>query len=421
MEANGWRVHIQRARIGEKPSAVSRAPVRTHGGIAGRRLIGRRNRENEKEGVQATMMEREQPLRVELGGRSYEVRVGPGVLDDGGGMIRAMAPSSVVLVTGTGVVERYATGLSRQLQQGAMRLAFLRIQGSERCKTLSVVRRLYRSMLAAGLDRSGAVIAVGGGVVCDTVGFAAGTYMRGVALVLVPTTLLAQVDACIGGKTAVNLPEGKNLIGVFHQPSAVLVDTRCLQTLPARQLRSGLAELVKHGFIRDPYLMEEVLRNAPALLGRDAHLLGRLVRRSLEVKAAVVMEDEREVGPRAILNFGHTVGHAIETLGGYRRWTHGEAVAMGMVTACLIGEELGLTPAKVRAQVVQVLRHMGLPIAIPADLGAEDIVRAMRSDKKARAGILRFVLLREIGCAEWGVPVEAEAVAHAIQIQRALE
>lgn len=362
----------------------------------------------------------EGPLRVELGTRAYEVHIGPGVLNRAGSILRGVEHSSVLVVSATGVVERYGSRVSEAIRSAGLAAVAARIRSSERYKTLATVSRLYRAMLAAGLDRSSIVVAVGGGVLCDTVGFAAGTYMRGIGLVLAPTTLLAQVDAGIGGKTGVNLPEGKNLVGVFHQPRAVLVDTECLQSLPSRQYRSGLAELVKHGFIRDRRLVDEIQGDMDGVIRREGDVLARLVRRSLEIKAEVVARDEREAGPRALLNFGHTAGHAIETLGEYRQWLHGEAVAIGMVSACLVGEELGVTPSKVTSEVVRVLQRLGLPTRMPDTVDADAIIRIMRSDKKSRAGTLRFVLLRDIGEAEWGVPVEAAVVRRALMRQQAL-
>jgi len=365
-------------------------------------------------------LEKPPPVVVSLGDRTYEVHVYPGALQDAAEvLLREMRPSRAVVVTGTGIVARYGELTARLLAEAGIATAILRIRSGERYKTLATVVRLYSGMLKHGLDRSSVVVAVGGGVVCDTAGFAAGTYMRGVALMLAPTTLLAQVDAGIGGKTGVNLPEGKNLVGVFHQPKAVIVDTATLATLPPRAFRSGLAEVVKHGFIRDPALAEAVLRVRDARWLRDAEFLSELVRRSLEIKAAVVMADERESGPRAMLNFGHTVGHAIETLGEYRRWTHGEAVAMGMAAACYVGEVVGITPPSVTQEVVSALRGLRLPVDAPEGVNMEALLSAMKADKKARAGTLRFVLLRAVGEAEYGVPVEPQTVRRALERWRA--
>jgi 3-dehydroquinate synthase len=273
-------------------------------------------------------------------------------------------------------------------------------------------------MLAHRLDRAGLVVAVGGGVIGDVAGFAAGTYMRGVALVQAPTTLLAQADAGVGGKTGVNLPAGKNLVGVFHQPSVVLVDPVVPRTQRTRDYRSGLAEIIKHGIIRDDEFLQDLSRNMPRLLDRDVTALAAAVQRSCEIKASVVAGDETEQGLRAVLNFGHTVGHALEVATGYRALTHGEAVAIGMVGACLVGEETGMTPPKVTSVVANALEEAGLPTALPGGSDPAQLVAAMYADKKAVGGTLRFVLVRAIGEAVPGLAVEPETVRRALARSR---
>lgn len=356
------------------------------------------------------------PLRVNLGARSYDIHAGVGLLERIAGLIRETVPASrAVVVTATGGERVYGARVANLLRQSGLATELLAVRSGERSKSLATARRLYDGLLAHQMDRSGVVVAVGGGVVCDLAGFVAATYMRGIRLVLVPTTLLAQVDAGIGGKTAVNLPQGKNLVGVFHQPSLVVVDTSTLRTLPRRQVLSGLAELLKHGFIKNSSLVEDTLLVADAVRRGEPEALTDLVRRSLEIKAGVVSADERETGLRAILNFGHTVGHALETLGGYRRWTHGEAVAMGMVAACRIGEEVRHTPPNVTSWVSEALRRVNLPVTLPRDVDRAELLAVMKTDKKSRDGIVRFVLLRQPGEAEYGVPVTEEVLMSVLE------
>ncbi|MBM3495546.1 MAG: 3-dehydroquinate synthase, partial [Armatimonadetes bacterium] len=257
-----------------------------------------------------------------------------------------------------------------------------------------------------------------GGMVGDMAGLAASLYMRGIRCVQVPTTLLAQVDASVGGKTGVNLRSGKNLIGAFHQPSAAYADPCSLATLPLRELRCGLAEVLKHGFIRDRAYLSGVLREMPLLLSCDPAALSRAVLGSCRIKAAVVEADETEQGVRAVLNFGHTIGHALETLDGYRRMRHGEAVAIGMVGACLVGEEVGVTAPNVTEAVRQALNAAGLPTCAPGSLTAEGIIAAMGADKKSERGSPRFVLLREVGHAEPGHRIELEPLRRALDRAR---
>jgi 3-dehydroquinate synthase len=240
------------------------------------------------------------------------------------------------------------------------------------------------------------VIAVGGGVVGDVAGFAAASYLRGVALVQVPTTLVAQTDSAIGGKTGVNLPEGKNLVGAFYPPKLVMVDTNTLKTLPQREFRGGLAEVIKYGVIADAKLFAFLERNFEKVLARDARALEYLITRSAEIKAIVASKDERESGLREILNFGHTFGHALESVTAYRKYQHGEAVAWGMMAAALYGHELGVTPASDAARIISLVRRMGKLPEWPR-VTPQRLIEWMSSDKKSRAGKLRFVLTSKIG------------------------
>jgi 3-dehydroquinate synthase len=270
---------------------------------------------------------------------------------------------------------------------------------AEVAKNLQTVEKISRALVRAGADRHALVIAVGGGVVGDVAGFVAASYLRGVALVQVPTTLVAQVDSAIGGKTGVNLAEGKNLVGAFYPPRLVLADPEALATLPDREFRGGLAEVIKYGVIADAKMFEFLESKMDALLRREPSALEHVILRSIEIKAHVVGKDERESGLREILNFGHTFGHALESTTRYLRFQHGEAVAWGMMCAALLGHEVAGTPADAVSRIVALVRRIG-PLPEWPKVEAAKILQAMYSDKKARAGKLRFVLTPRIGHAE---------------------
>jgi 3-dehydroquinate synthase len=271
------------------------------------------------------------------------------------------------------------------------------VPDGEESKNLDVLASLYHRFAAIPLRRDDLVVALGGGVVGDLAGFAAATWNRGVALIQVPTTLLAQVDAAIGGKTAVNLPEGKNLVGAFHQPIGVVADTKTLATLPVRERRSGLGEVAKYGFIADVAVLELLEQRPDDAVAGDADLLAEIVRRGVAVKARIVAADERESGARALLNYGHTVGHAIEALAGYRTYRHGEAVSLGMVFAARLGERLGITEAGLAERTVALLRGVGLPTG-GLRVDPARVWDLLARDKKARGGV-RFVLCCRPGLA----------------------
>ena len=282
------------------------------------------------------------------------------------------------------------------------------VEDGESAKTMRTVETLCRALTRAGADRQSLIVAVGGGVVGDVAGFVAASYLRGVALVQVPTTLVAQVDSSIGGKTGVNLPEGKNLVGAFYPPRLVAVDFDLLRTLPEREFRSGLAEVVKYGIIADPKLFGYLEKNLDQVLRRDRAALGYLIPRCVQIKARVVSRDERESGLREILNFGHTFGHALENVTRYRRFKHGEAVAWGMMAAALLGHEIGMTAADEVSRVVALVRRIGSLPAWPR-VTPKKLIESMHADKKTHAGKLRFVLSPRIGEARSvdGVPLDA--------------
>jgi 3-dehydroquinate synthase len=333
-------------------------------------------------------------LRIELGARSYPIFIGQGLLDDATLLGAAIAARDVLVVSNEVVAPLYVARLERGL--AGKRVGSVILPDGEQHKTLATVGRVLDALVERRLNRDACVAALGGGVVGDMAGFAAACYQRGVDYVQVPTTLLAQVDSSVGGKTGVNHPGGKNLIGAFHQPRAVVSDIGTLGTLPPRELRAGLAEVIKIGLVADAGFLAWLEGHLDALLGLDAAALTHAIRRSCEIKAAIVAEDEHEHGRRALLNLGHTFGHAIETAAGYGAWLHGEAVAAGMLMAADLSARLGwLEPGDV-ARVRSLLQRAGLPVAAPR-IGAERGLELMGMDKKVLAGRIRLVLLRRLG------------------------
>jgi 3-dehydroquinate synthase len=292
----------------------------------------------------------------------------------------------------------------------------LTFPAGEPSKTRDTWARLTDELLALGVGRDGAIVAVGGGVTGDLAGFVAATYLRGIPFVQVPTSLLAMLDASIGGKTGVDVPAGKNLVGAFHQPAAVVVDPRVLRSLPEREYRSGLAEAVKHAAIADAEHFAWLRAQAEALIARDEAALDALLRRSIAIKAAVVMEDEREGGRRAVLNAGHTVAHAVEAASGYAV-LHGEAVAIGMVAEARLGEALGVTAAGTAGALADLLEALALPTLLPGDLSRDAVIAAMQADKKNRGRDIRFALLKAVGVTEapWTMAAAPAAILAALQ------
>lgn len=332
-------------------------------------------------------------IRVTAPGGDYDIYIEPGILRDIGGRgepsVRPYLNGRVVIVTNTTLAPIYGEALVQALPDAAL----VTIPDGEPYKTLATVAKLYTDFVAAGLDRSGTVIAVGGGVVGDTAGFAAATYMRGVRFVQMPTSLLAMVDSSVGGKVGVDLPQGKNLVGAFKQPDAVLIDTDVLQTLPEREWRCGMAEVIKHGLLADEGLLALIESGHGITVSlRDAL---ELVRRAVQVKVDVVQQDPFEHGARAHLNLGHTFAHAIEQVSGYA-WPHGEAVGVGLLAAVRLSAALGLAAAALAERVQRILAQVGLPIDITG-LDPDAIFVAMGRDKKWQNGRSRFVLLRGVG------------------------
>jgi len=357
------------------------------------------------------------PLRVNLGHRSYRIMFASGGLAGlPEAMARVLTPGPVGILTSGPVGRRYLASVRMGLQKRGFSPVVVTVPDGERAKQLSVVETVIGKLLAAGLDRDSALVALGGGVVGDLTGFTSAVYLRGVPYVQVPTTLLAQVDSSVGGKTGVNHPRGKNLIGAFYQPRLVYADLATLRTLPLREVRSGMAEVIKCGVIRDARLFARLEAEMPRLLKLDAGL-SSVIRRCCEIKAAVVEEDECEAGLRAILNFGHTMGHAIEALTGYRRLRHGEAVAMGMCLETEMALRMGLGDRETLVRIRALVRAAGLPDRAPR-FPREAWRSAVLADKKRRADKITFVAPTRIGrceCMKIAVKDLMEALDQALE------
>ena len=334
-------------------------------------------------------------LKVELGLRSYPILIGAGLLQRAESFA-ALPARDLLIVSNTTVAPLYLHALEAAL--GERRRVEVLLPDGEEHKTLANAARVLDVLVANRFGRDCAVLALGGGVVGDLAGFAAACYQRGVAFAQLPTTLLAQVDSAVGGKTAVNHPGGKNLIGAFHQPLLVVCDTETLLSLPGRELRAGLAEVIKYGLICDAAFFAWLEEHLPRLLARHPESLAYVVRRSCELKAAIVGRDEREQGERALLNLGHTFGHAVEAATAYRRWLHGEAVAAGLAMAATMSSECGLLEPAEAERVRRLLELAGLPTHVPS-VTPPQMLEHMRADKKVLGGRLRLVLLRRIGAA----------------------
>jgi 3-dehydroquinate synthase len=352
-------------------------------------------------------------ISVKSSAGPYSVVAGAGAIGRAAKEIAALGRFSSVHVVSSPKVWR-ATGKTvqrglRVSNRGAIHL----FNDAESAKNLQSVEHIARSLCRAGADRRSLVIAVGGGVVGDVAGFAAASYLRGVALVHIPTTIVAQVDSSIGGKTGVNLPEGKNLVGAFYPPRLVITDPEVLRTLPEREFRGGIAEVIKHAIIADSKMFAMLEKDLEKVLRRDRDSLNFLIPRNVQIKARVVSRDERESGLREILNFGHTFAHAFESITRYLRYQHGEAVAWGMIAAAFLGHEVGLARADDVSRIVALIRRLG-PLPPWPNVPPAALVAAMRSDKKSRGGILRFVLSPRIGEARSYDTVPLQAVEHVL-------
>lgn len=364
-------------------------------------------------------------VSVQLSERSYSILVGRGLLSEAGPQIAAAVGGKpegrlALVVSSPAIARRYGAATVDSLQAAGFSVAEVSVPAGERAKTLASVRRLYQALYAHAADRRTVVVALGGGVLGDLAGFAAASFARGLDFVQIPTTLLAQVDSSVGGKTGVNFDAAKNLIGAFHQPRLVVIDPDTLRTLPRRQLRSGLAEVLKYGIICDKEFWSLLGAEMPGLLDLSSPQLEYVLAHCCALKGQVVEQDEREGGLRAILNFGHTVGHALEALTHYRTYTHGEAIALGMVSASLIGEEVGVTCAGDTAALLSGLQAAGFAVRLDPAHDIGEIVRLLAWDKKSHAGSARFVLMEEIGRVTCGHAVPDAAIRKALVRQQQL-
>jgi 3-dehydroquinate synthase len=337
-----------------------------------------------------------QTLTVDLGDRSYPIHIGAGLLRQADRILPHLAQQRVMVVTNTTVAPLYLAQLTATLQAGGVTVAQVVLPDGEAYKNWETLNLIFDALLTDRAERKTTLIALGGGVIGDMTGFAAACYQRGMPFIQIPTTLLSQVDSSVGGKTGINHPLGKNMIGAFYQPKLVLADTDTLKTLPTRELSAGLAEVIKYGLIWDAEFLAWLEANMDKLRALDPAAIAHAIYRSCEIKAQVVGEDEREGGIRAILNLGHTFGHAIETGMGYGTWLHGEAVAAGMVMAALTSQRLGWISEADVARTRALIRAAGLPDVAP-DLGVDKYLEYMGHDKKVEGGKMRFVLLKTLG------------------------
>jgi len=346
-------------------------------------------------------------VNVPLGARSYEIKIGPGLLSELGRDCAGLKLGSrCAVISDRNVAPHFAKAAQLSLKKAGFDSVLITVPAGETAKSLKVVQQCYDALAKHRLERKSFILALGGGVVGDLAGFVAATYLRGVAFVQVPTTLLAQVDSSVGGKVGVNLKAGKNLVGAFHQPRLVLCDIEVLKTLPVREFRAGLAEVIKYGIIYDAALFARLESDLPKLLKRDPKTLTEVIARCCEIKADVVGQDETETGLRAILNFGHTIGHAIENISGYGKYLHGEAISIGQVAAAIISDAaLGLGPHNVQ-RIQTLFRNAGLPTQIRlTEAQRKKLISAMRLDKKVSGGEVKFVLAKKIGETLWGQSV----------------
>jgi len=347
-------------------------------------------------------------IRVTSSAGPYRIHCGSSALSRVASLIKRVGDSTgTFLLSSPQVWRHWGRALAKTIPGAKSPILF---DDRESAKRLSTVERIARDLVRAGADRRAIIVAVGGGVVGDVAGFAAATYLRGVRLVHIPTTVVAQVDSAIGGKTAVDLPEGKNLVGSFYPPNLVIADPTFLRTLPHREFRSGLYEIIKYGVIADAKLFDYLERSMSGILRRDPASLAWIIPRSIAIKARVVSEDERETGLRQILNFGHTLGHALETATNYRRFLHGEAIGWGMIFATLLAVAHGKLRDRDAIRVLRLVAAVG-PLPAIGSIRVSALRPILASDKKARGGRVRWVLPRRLGNAQWGIPVPWRVVA----------
>lgn len=353
---------------------------------------------------------------------SYDIYIGSKIYRDIPEIIsQKRRPSKAVVITNRVIAPKYGNEIEYILRDADIETESIIIRAGESNKSLSTILRIYENLAEMNLDRHAAIVAVGGGVVCDIGGFIAATYLRGLDLYQVPTTLLAQVDASVGGKNGVDLPQGKNLVGTFYQPTAVIADVSTLRTLPVREMRSGMAEIVKHGVVYDEDYFKYIRSRASYMTARNEEEMIKIIRRSVEIKADVVASDEFDEGIRGILNFGHTVGHALEVVTDYRSIKHGEAVAIGMITESIIAEMLGICQNGTTGEIANTVVGLRLPVQIPDDVSTSELIEAMNYDKKTVAGNLRMALPTALGHAQMVESIPRDIVAEAIDNHRKMD
>jgi 3-dehydroquinate synthase len=355
-------------------------------------------------------------VEVSLGERSYQIQIGAHLLSDSGIRCASLGLGRrCAIITDTNAGRRYLRIAKAALKKAGFDAVSITLPAGETAKSLKSVQQCYDQLAAHRLERKSFIVALGGGVIGDVAGFVAATYLRGIPFIQVPTTLLAQVDSSVGGKVGVNLKAGKNLVGAFYQPRLVLCDLDTLKTLPGRELRAGLAEVIKYGIIYDAALFEQLERDIAALLKRDPDVLAGVIARCCEIKADVVRQDETESGLRAILNFGHTIGHALEAISGYGKYLHGEAISIGQAAAAkLSSEQLGL-PSGEAYRIIRLFDRAGLPTTLKlAPKQRQRLFAAMKLDKKVSGGEIKFVLARKIGQVEFGQQVPTASIDRAL-------
>ncbi|MDG2407538.1 MAG: 3-dehydroquinate synthase [Pirellulales bacterium] len=347
------------------------------------------------------MIDSTHSVQVDLGPRSYQISIGTRILDRVGSVVKSCCPTQhAVVVTDENVEQPHAMNVAKSLQETGVQTDLVVLPSGESTKSIEVAEQLWKKCLEVEVNRKSIIVAVGGGVIGDLAGFIAATYARGLRFLQIPTTLLAQVDSSVGGKVGINLPDAKNMVGAFWQPTGVLIDTATLDTLPAREYRAGLAEVVKYGVILDEEFFEYLERTESDINQRKPSVLIDIVERSCQLKAKIVSEDEREEsGLRAVLNYGHTFAHALESVTGYRELLHGEAVSIGMLCASRLAEHLGRFDHASTERQATLLKNLGLPVAVP-QVDHANILKAFRSDKKSEGNNLRFVLPSRIGKVE---------------------
>ena len=352
-------------------------------------------------------------VSVQLGNRSYEIKIASNLLQKlGSECARLKLGTRCAIVTDTNVGKKFAKPVYESLVKAGFEPTLITISAGENSKSLKCVQHCYDQLAAQRIERKSFIIALGGGVVGDLAGFVAATYLRGIPFVQIPTTLLAQVDSSVGGKTGINLRAGKNLVGAFYQPRLVVCDLDALKTLPEREFRAGLAEVIKYGIIYDAELFAQIDKDLPKILKRDEKVLAPVIGRCCEIKADVVSQDETESGLRAILNFGHTIGHAIENSVGYGKYLHGEAISIGQIAAAKLSDRILGLPSRDVERIEDLFQRAGLPTQIKLNSSQRaKLFAAMRLDKKVSGGEIKFVLAKKIGKVVWGQRVPENLIA----------